>query len=140
MREVGPRAACAPSTASVASMDLRAPDPDAGDPARLDLEASRACERLRTMSLVRLAASRPGARTRAADAFALAQDLVDMTADLLAGERRTLPPLPDASAGDVLAVCAHDLACALRDAPGDPRALATCRRAVEQLVALRLSL
>ena len=46
---------------SVPGVDLLGVAPEPTDPARLRIEAARTCDRLRTMSLVRLAASRPTA-------------------------------------------------------------------------------
>jgi hypothetical protein len=115
-----------------------APVPD--DPDRLELEARRTAERLRTLSLVRLAAALADGRTRAAAAFALAGELADAAADLAGRPRRQLPELPDGAAGDVLAVCAHDLAEEVRSQGRSEVAASACRAAVEGLVALRRQL
>lgn len=118
-------------------MDLLAAPPDPADPARLVLEAGRTCDRLRSMSLVRLSAELPGGGTRAGAAFDLAGEFADLAADLAEQPRRDLPPLPDPAAGDVLAVCARDLVQELLDRPGEPDAAEVCARAVAALVSLR---
>ncbi len=120
-------------------MNLLDPTPAAEVPDRLILEATRTCDRLRSMSLVRLAAHLPDGRSRALAAFDLAQSLTDAAAGLAGRPGRTLPDLPDAAAGDVLAVCAQDLAEEVADHRGDAAA-AACRHAVEGLIALRRSL
>lgn len=117
-------------------MSLLDPTPAPEDPERLVLEASRTCDRLRSMSLVRLAAPLPDGRSRARAAFDLAQDLADASFALAGRPGRLLPDLADPAAGDVLAVCAQDLADEVSDRPGEASAQA-CRRAVEGLVALR---
>ena len=105
------------------------------------MEAARTCDRLRSMSLVRLAAPLPDGRSRARAAFDLAQDLADRSAALAGRPVRRLPELADPAAGDVLAVCAQDLLEELVTltiaAPGPSEE--ECRRAVEALVALRQS-
>ena len=121
-------------------MVLLTPPPDPTDPARLQVEADRTCDRLRSMSLVRLAAPRPHGPTRAGAAFALAATLADARADLVGRPRRQLPELPDPAAGDVLAVCANDLVEAVRTRPGDPDAARICGDAVRALIALRRDL
>jgi len=120
-------------------VSLLDPTPAPEDPQRLVLEAARTCERLRSMSLVRLAASLPDGRSRARAALDLAQSLADAAADVAGRPARTLPDLADPAAGDVLAVCAQDLAEEVAEHRG-PVAAAACRRAVEGLVALRQSL
>lgn len=127
---------CAGYRAGVSLLD---PTPAPEDPDRLILEATRTCDRLRSLSLVRLAASLPDGRSRARAAFDLAQDLADAAAELAGHPRRVLPDLADPAAGDVLAVCAQDLAEEVADRRGDASAQA-CRRAVEGLVALRQAL
>jgi hypothetical protein len=120
-------------------MSLLDPTPAPEDPDRLILEATRTCDRLRSMSLVRLAAPLPDGRSRARAAFDLAQGLADDAAHLAGRPARRLPDLADPAAGDVLAVCAQDLAEEV--AAGRSQASAqTCRRAVDGLVALRKSL
>lgn len=114
-------------------MSLLDPQPDPGDPERLVLEVRRTAERLRSLSAVRLAAPLPDGRSRAAAAFALAQALTDRAAALAGRPHRALPELPDLAAGDVLAVCGRDLVEQL-DTRADPE---PCRRAVEDLIALR---
>jgi hypothetical protein len=121
-------------------VNLLAPEPDPDDPERLDREAARTAERLRTLSLVRLAVALPDGRTRAAAAFALAGELADLAADLAGRPRRRLPELPDGAVGDVLAVCALDLAEEVRACGSSPAAAAACRAAVDSLVALRRQL
>lgn len=114
-------------------------DPDPGQPARLNLEAERVCDRLRSMSLVRLGLPAGVGGTRADRARILAQELVDSAVALAGRPVRTLPALPDSGVADMLAVCAHDLSAELRLRPG-AEAEQACRRAVDALVALRLAL
>lgn len=121
-------------------MDLLRPDPDAADPARLRIEADRVCERLRTMSLVRLAAPIGEASSRARRAFALAQELVDLAAAARGEDARSLPHLPDPAAGDVLAVAAQELLEALESLDAGDARDGACRRAVGALIDLRLAL
>ncbi len=120
-------------------MSLLDPTPAPEDPDRLILEATRTCDRLRSLSLVRLAAVLPDGRSRARAAFDLAQDLADAASALAGRPGRALPDLADPAAGDVLAVCAQDLAEEVAESRSEASALA-CRRAVEGLVALRLVL
>ncbi|MGB8022569.1 MAG: hypothetical protein WCF04_15170 [Candidatus Nanopelagicales bacterium] len=120
-------------------MDLLAADPDPEDVARLDLETTRVCDRLRTMSLVRLRAPIADVRTRAGEAARIAQGLADAAADLADRQRRDLPELPDSAAADMLAVCAHDLAEELRRSP-DAQSADVCRRWVLELIDLRIAL
>ena len=125
-----------PRTGYGAGVSLLDPTPAPEDPERLILEASRTCDRLRSLSLVRLAAPLPDGRTRARAAFDLAQELADASFALAGRPPRALPELADPAAGDVLAVCAQDLAEEVADRRGDASAEA-CRRAVEGLIALR---
>jgi hypothetical protein len=120
-------------------VSLLDPIPAPEDPDRLILEAARTCDRLRSLSLVRLAAPLPDGRSRARAAFELAQDLADEAAVLAGRPQRMLPDLADPAAGDVLAVCAQDLAEEVADRRGEA-ASGACRRAVEGLVTLRRSL
>jgi hypothetical protein len=122
-----------------AGVSLLDPAPAPEDPDRLILEASRTCDRLRSLSLVRLAAVLPDGRSRARAAFDLAQELADASFALAGVPGRTLPELADPAAGDVLAVCAQDLAEEVAGRRSDAGADA-CRRAVEGLIALRQSL
>jgi hypothetical protein len=117
-------------------VSLLDPTPAPEDPQRLALEAQRTCERLRSMSLVRLGSSLPDGRSRARAAFDLAQELADAAAALAGRPGQALPDLADPAAGDVLAVCAQDLAEEVASRRGEAPAQA-CRRAVEGLVALR---
>lgn len=119
-------------------MDALRPDPDMADPARLRIEADRVCERLRTMSLVRLAAPLGPDGSRADRGFAVAQELVDLAASVRGEARRLLPRLPDPAVGDVLAVAARELIDAL-ESTGDGGGEA-CRRASESLREVRLAL
>ena len=128
-----------PRTGYRAGVSLLDPTPAPEDPDRLILEASRTCDRLRSLSLVRLAASLPDGRSRARAAFDLAQDLADASFALAGRAGQALPDLPDPAAGDVLAVCAQDLAEEVSEQRGDASAEA-CRRAVEGLIALRQQL
>ncbi len=128
-----------PRTGYRAGVSLLDPTPAPEDPDRLILEATRTCDRLRSLSPVRLAASLPDGRSRARAAFDLAQALADEAASLAGQPSRTLPDLADPAAGDVLAVCAQDLAEEVAALSSDDSAGA-CRRAVEALVALRQSI
>jgi hypothetical protein len=119
-------------------VSLLDPEPEEGDPARLDRESARTADRLRTMSLVRLSAPLPDGSTRAGAAFALAQRLVDRAAELAGRPRRRLPELPDSAVGDVLAVCVHDLVEQVERGGADDRA--ACAAAVEALRDLRRQL
>jgi hypothetical protein len=122
-------------------MSMLAPDPPPEDPRRLRIEVARTAERLRTMSLVRLGAPLPDGLTRAALALALAQQLADEAADLTGDPRRRLPDgLAPATAGDVLAVCGHDLAEAVAVRRADQAAGRASAGAVEALVLLRRDL
>lgn len=119
-------------------MDLLQAQPSEADPRRLELEADRTAERLRTLSLVRLATSLPDGRSRAGAAFDLAQRLADRAADLTATQQRALPELPVQAAADALAVCARDLVDVLRAASAPAAgAEAACRESVAELIALR---
>jgi hypothetical protein len=120
-------------------VSLLDPTPAPEDPERLILEASRTCDRLRSLSLVRLGAQLPDGRSRARAAFDLAQELVDAAAALQGRPARDLPDLADPAAGDVLAVCAQDLAEEVAERRSDASADA-CRRAVERLIGLRQAL
>ena len=128
-----------PRTGYRAGVSLLDPTPAPEDPERLILEASRTCDRLRSLSLVRLAALLPDGRSRARAAFDLAQELADSSFALAGRPRQRLPELGDPAAGDVLAVCAQDLAEEVAERRGDASAEA-CRRGVEGLIALRQSL
>ena len=88
------------------------------------------------MSLVRLGASVNDGRSRARTALDLAQELADEAAAIAGRPALRLPDLPDPAAGDVLAVCANDLAEELDAVPPEVGA-STCRSAVERLVSLR---
>jgi hypothetical protein len=121
-------------------VSLDEPEPDPGDPRRLAREGARTADRLRTLSLVRLAAPTAEGRSRAAAAFALAQELADRAAALAARPRRVLPELPDGAAGDVLAVCVADLVEQLEVPDPAGRSAELCARSVAQLRALRQQL
>ena len=100
---------------------------------------TRTCDRLRSMSVVRLAAERPEGHSRAQAAFDLAQEFADRAAELAHRPPRALPDLGVFAAGDVLAVCAHDLVEEL--AGHDPKpAGEVCADAVARLIDLRRSL
>ncbi len=107
------------------------------EPERVERETTRVCDRLRTLPLSRLSATRPDGGTRAADAFALAQRLADEAARAESRPTRVLPALPDSTAADVLAVCANDLVEVLRALPHGPVRRDLCRSATEGLVELR---
>jgi hypothetical protein len=119
-------------------MSLLEPDPEPSDPRRLALEGTRTADRLRTLSLVRLAAPLAGGTTRARAALALAQELADRAAELAGRPPRALPELPDSAVGDVLAVCVHDLVEQVERGGADDRA--ACAAAVEALRDLRRQL
>ena len=91
------------------------------------------------MSLVRLGAAVNDGRSRGRVALDLAQEFADQAAAIAGRPARRLPDLPVPAAGDVLAVCANDLADELYAIPVDAGA-STCRSAVERLVTLRLLL
>jgi hypothetical protein len=120
-------------------VSLLEPPPDPAEPARLRLEAGRTADRIRSMSTIRLAAALADGSRRSEAVAVLAQELVDASARVSGGARRTLPVLPDTAVGDVLAVCAEDLAEDLTAHPS-PVAQRECRAAVEALIALRRSL
>lgn len=128
-----------PRTGYRAGVSLLDPTPAPEDPERLILEASRTCDRLRSLSLVRLAALLPDGRSRARAAFDLAQELADSSFALAGRPLQRLPELGDAAAGDVLAVCAQDLAEEVAERRGDA-SVEACRRGVEGLIALRQAL
>ncbi len=92
------------------------------------------------MALTRLSAPGADGRSRAEAAFEVAQRLADAAADLNGRARQVLPSLADPAAGDVVAVCSHDLAEAIA-APVSTvpvgAAEDVCRTAVADLVALR---
>ncbi len=120
-------------------MDLLGVAPEPTDPARLRIEAARTCDRLRTMSLVRLAASRLDGRSRAREAVELAQLCADEAAGLAGWPHRRLPEVADAMAGDVLATCAQDLVEQLEARPVESAA-EVCATVVARMVALRRTL
>lgn len=123
-------------------VDLLAQAPDPSDPRRVQLESGRTCDRLRSLSLARLSAPLPGGGTRAGMAAALAQEIVDATATVVAGPDRRLPTLPDRAVGDVLAVCVADFVEAVSPdgAPDGERAARLCSWATDRLMRLRASL
>jgi hypothetical protein len=121
-------------------VSLHGAQPDPSQPERLRLELARTADRLRTMSLVRLAAPLLEGGSRAARAFALAQQLADAAADLADRPRHLLPELADPSAGDVLAVCGLDLAADVAAAGAHPHAGEVCQWAVSALRDLRRDL
>ena len=91
------------------------------------------------MSLTRLDAALGDGRTRSRAAFDLAQHFADAAALLAGRPVRALPDLASPAAGDVLAVCALDLAEELDRSAGDD-STAVCRGAVQDLVSLRQQL
>lgn len=124
-------------------MSLFDPPADPSDPDRLSREAERTCDRLRTMALTRLSRPEAGGASRAAAAFEVAQRLADTAADLDGRARVGLPELADPCAGDVVAVCAHDLVAAIEattESVSAQAAARACRSAVADLVALRRTL
>lgn len=94
---------------------------------QLDELAARVADRLRSMSLTRLA------RGAADDAHSAAQLLADIAADAEGLPRRQLPRLGDETLGDQVAVVSHDL---LRADPPDEEV----RRALDILTGLQRSL
>jgi hypothetical protein len=120
-------------------VSLLEPPPDPAEPARLRLEAARTADRVRSMSTTRLAAALADGSRRSEAVAVLAQELVDASARISGRPQRTLPVLADTAVGDLLAVCAEDLAEDLTAHPG-PVAQRACRAAVEALIALRRSL
>ena len=123
-------------------MNLLAQAPDPSDPRRVQLESGRTCDRLRSLSLARLSAPVPGGGTRAGMAAALAQEIVDATATVVAGPARRLPTLPASAVGDVLAVCVTDFVEAVTAdlALDEERAARLCGWATDRLIGLRTSL
>jgi hypothetical protein len=107
--------------------------PDPGDPRRLSVELRRTSERLRSLSVARLAAPTTDGRSHADAAREVAQALADRSAALDGRQPRRLPDLPDLAVGDMLSVCGHDLVEQLQVWPDPP----ACRAAVAELVALR---
>ena len=94
-------------------------DDGADDPARrFSEQLDRTVDRLRSLSLDRLAGAFEPERTRADAGRALAQRLADAAAGLEGGPRRTLPRLADAAVGDMVAVCGRDLLAAARAGQG----------------------
>ena len=120
-------------------MSLIEPDPDPTDPRRLALEGARTADRLRSLSLVRLAAPLGPGPSPARAAVALAQDLADAAARREGRPTRSLPELPDAAAGDVLAVCVADLVGSLEGERTDDAAT-LCAGFVARLRELRAQL
>ena len=77
------------------------------DEARVEL--GRVVDRLRTMSLTRLAAPWGDYPSRAAGARALAQRLADRAADVSGALHRPVPDVGDAAVGDQVAVTGRDV-------------------------------
>ena len=98
------------------------PGPSGGvdeDPARRYADQlGRTVDRLRSLSLDRLAAPFAPEPTRADAGRALAQRLADAAAELEGGPRRELPRLADAAVGDMVAVCGRDVLDAAQGRPG----------------------
>ena len=99
-------------------------------------ELERVVDRVRHLSLARLAEPAPPWGSRADAARAVAQRLADLAQDLEeaggGAARRAVPRLHDAAAGDQLAVTGHDLLLAAEDAPPS-----VVREAIDALVELR---
>ena len=112
-----------PRTGYRAGVSLLDPTPAPEDPERLILEASRTCDRLRSLSLVRLAAPLPGRSQsgsgRVRPRPGAGRRVVRAGGATPAGR---LPELADPAAGDVLAVCAQDLAEEVAERRGDASA------------------
>lgn len=86
---------------------------------RVEAELARVVDRLRSMSLARLAAPLPPYDSRADAAREIAQRLADAAADLAGDVRRPVPRLGDQVVGDQVAVTGHDLLDAARRASAD---------------------
>lgn len=111
---------------------------------RVEVELARVVDRLRSMSLARLAAPLPPYDSRADAAHDLAQRLADAAAALAGQPCRPLPRLGDQVVGDQVAVTGHDLLAA-GDAAGagtvDAALIAAAlTAAADDLRALRLAL
>lgn len=103
-------------------------------------QLGRTVDRLRSLSLARLAAPFEPGPTRADAGHALAQQLADDAA-ALAGERvRAVPRLADGAVGDQVAVCGHDLLVAASARAGDPHAAAVLTGRAQDLLDLRRAL
>ena len=76
---------------------------------RLRDQCDRLVDRLRSLSTVRLARSGVAEPSVAESAYALAQVLADLAADLEQRPIREVPRLNDLAVGDQVAVTAHDL-------------------------------
>lgn len=78
-----------------------------GDDAAVEL--ARVVDRLRSMSLTKLAAPWPPFASRAAGARALAQELADRSSQRLGLACHVVPDAGDAAVGDQVAVTGRDL-------------------------------
>lgn len=107
---------------------------------RLALEVRRVADRLRSLSLTRLAAPLPPYASRADAGHALAQRLADAAAGLEGHPRRAVPRLGDESVGDQVAVTGADLVRIAPDAPDRTAAATSVQAALDDLRALRLAL
>lgn len=116
---------------------------------RVEVELARVVDRLRSMSLARLAAPLPPYDSRADAAHALAQRLADAAAAVAGQPSRPLPRLGDPVVGDQVAVTGHDLlaataAAAAAAGPAAPGAAdgveSALTAAADDLRALRLAL
>lgn len=76
---------------------------------QFEVELNRVVDRLRSMSLVRLAAELPPYPSRADAARELIDHFAAVCADLEGNDHRTVPRLGDQSVGDQLAVVGADL-------------------------------
>jgi hypothetical protein len=126
-------------TATVLAMNFLEGEIAVTDPRRLALEGQRTADRLRSMSLVKVAAPDSTGAPSSEVVHRLAQEFADEAADLAGHPRRTLPPLPDRAIGDVLAVCVNDLVAELCVLSLDIRE-PVCEHAVAQLRQLRRAL
>lgn len=109
--------------------------------ARLAWEVERVADRLRSLSLARLAAPLPPDASRADAAHGLAQRLADAAADLEGRERIDVPRLGDHVVGDQVAVTGQDLVAAAGViGAGEERAAAVLVDAIDRLRDLRLRL
>ena len=108
--------------------------------AEYDAQLGRTVDRLRSLSLARLAGPFEPAPTRADAARALAQRLADDAAALAGEPVRAVPRLADRAVGDQVAVCGRDLLEAASARRGDPEAARLLTTAAQDLLDLRRAL
>lgn len=107
----------------------------------VEVELRRVVDRLRSLSVDRLARPAPPWPSAVAGAHATAQRLADLAAGLEGGPRRAVPTLRAGGAGDQVAVTGHDLlaAAAAYDVT-DPRRAAALGEGAAALARLRRAL